>query len=463
MKNALPLTKSPYLLFLFSIILLVSGCNKDDEEAPRPTDSILEVITDTEGLDSLQQLLEISGLEDRLTSGEYTVFAPNNAAFAKLLQSIGLASMSEMNPNFLIDILLYHTVANNIYNVNQLDSVATTLNFEQLTFTQGDSTVINEEDQPNRTVIVTPNLQASNGVIHVVNEVILPESLRRVASYFGTVIGITSTYYYSRDLGGFSTMTNVFNQAQLLPTLRGTGPFTILAPLDGFFNNLAAVELTYDQLANYNILEGNVNLAEADRTINTRGGNPVYVTNNDGQIYLNGIPVYDFGLNANNGRVLLTAGILKPAESFNNIMTVAEIQTGASFHIFRTALRETSLQIGENKTIFIPTDQAFEEAGLVTSIDSAEVARLDPAFLTSILQTHVVNGINFSSDVVAAESVQANALNETPITLTFVPGTGGGGGSITIGSPTTTDARAIFYDELSTQGVVHIINKVLLP
>lgn len=454
------MTKSAYLMLFLSMTLLISGCNKDDEAPPRPTDSIVDIISDTEGLDSLSQILEdFTALQSRLGSGEYTIFAPNNTAFRKLLQSIGLERMDEMNPNLLRDILLYHVVANDVLNSNQLDSAATTMNVEQLIFTKGDSVVINQEKQSRKTVIISPNLQATNGVVHVINEVLLPGSLRSIQPYFGTVLGLTSTFYFNNQFGGFSTINNVFSQANLFQALSGAGPFTVLAPLDAFFGNFFSNSLETQQLANYHILEGNINLAEADRTVNTLAGEPVYVTKVDGTIYLNGIFAGDFGLEANNGRVIVLGGVLKPAEPLHDIIINAEVLTGATFTIFRTALRETGIQLGENKTIFMPTDQAFQEAGLVTSIDSA--ARIDPALLTNILQTHVINGINFSYDIVAAETVQANALNEAPLTLTFTQGNNGGG--IMVASPTTSDAQLVFFDELSNHGVVHVVNKVLLP
>lgn len=458
MKNVLLLVKPAYLLLSFFIILLVSGCNKEEEEVPRPTDSITDIIFDTEGLDSLSQILEgFTALQTRLGSGEYTVFAPNNAAFQKLLQSIGVERMSDIKPSLLNDILLYHVVANDILNSNQLDSAATTLNVDQITFTQGDSIIINQNKQENKAVIVTPNLQAENGVVHVINEVLLPESLRNIQPYFGTILGLTSTFHFSNQFGGFSTINNIFSQANLFQTLNGTGPFTILAPLDAFFSNFFSNSLETQQLANYHILEGNINLAEADRIINTRAGEPVYVTSMENSTYLNGVFAGDFGLEANNGRVIVLGGVLKPAEPLQDIIINAEVLTGATFAIFKTALRETGLQLGENKTIFMPTDQAFEEAGLVTSIDSA--ARVDPAFLTNILQTHVINGINFSSDIAKAKTVQTNALNEIPLTISYNENAG----SLTVASPNTPDAQIVFPNELSTHGVVHVINKVLQP
>lgn len=458
MKTILPLVKYAYLSFFLLILLMVNGCNKEEETPPRPTDSIVDIIFDTEGLDSLSQIItNFPGLQNRLGSGEYTVFAPNNAAFQKLLQSIGVKRMDDISPGLLNDIALYHVIANDILNANQLDSAATTLNIEQLTFNQGDSIIINQNKQENKTVIVSPNLQAENGVVHVINEVLLPQSLRSIQPYFGTVIGLTSTYFFGDQYGGFSTINNVFSQANLFQTLSGAGPFTVLAPLDATFNSFFSNSLETRQLANYHILEGNINLAEADRTINTMAGEPVYVTNIEGNIFLNGTFAGDFGLEANNGRVIVLGGVLKSAEPLNDIIENAEVLTGANFNLFKTALRETGLQLGENETIFMPTDQAFEEAGLVTSIDST--ARLDPAYLTNILQTHVINGINFSYDIVKAKTVQANALNEAPLTISYDENSG----SLTVASPETPDAQIVFPDELSTHGVVHVINKVLQP
>ncbi len=464
MKNFLLLMQSTCLPVLLAVVLVLSGCNKDDEEAPQPTESIASIIESTEGLDSLALLLNsFTTLKSRLSSSEHTVFAPTNAAFVKLLESIGLQSMSDLNISLLQDIILYHVVPNSTLISTQLDTIATTLTTEELTFSSTDSILINSEKQPTATTIVSADLRAKNGVVHVVNEVILPGSLRSLSQYFGTVIGLTTTFNFSNQLGGFNTITNYFNSASLIQTLAGTGPFTILGPLDAFFNSFYSNSSTVAEVANYHILDGNVNLAEAERTITTRAGTPLYVTKDGNDIFLNGKFVGDFGLTADNGKVLVMAGVLKPAEPLADVLANAEVLTGQTFSIFRAALRETNLALGTDKTLFVPTDAAFEAAGLISSIDSADIegGRIDPAVLTNILQTHVINGVTFSSDIVAAESIQANALNEASLTLTYTETTEGG--SVTVRSPTTTDAQFVLFNELSDHGAVHFISKVLLP
>lgn len=466
MKNILPLIKSPYLLLFFSIILAVSGCNKDDEEPPRPTESVIEIISTTEGLDSLASIIGQPGTNNpfanRLSSDEYTVFAPNNAAINNLLNSIGLQSVSELRTDLLSDLIFNHIIANTTIESNQLDSTVTAFNNAVLNLsTEGDTVVINADTQPSRTVVVTPNLRASNGIVHVINEVILPNSLRQLQPYFGTVVGLTTTVGL---FGGLTTITNVFNEAGLISTLSGTNDYTVLAPVNGAFNNFFSGS-EINKIANYHILEGDINLASAGRTIRTLAGDSIYVTNDNGTIFLNGIFTLDAGLTANNGRVIYLAGVLNPAEELDNVISIAEAQSGASFEIFRTALRETDFQFSKNSTIFMPTDSAFKAAGLVTSIDSTSAARIDPTVLTNILQTHIIGGINFSSDLALEPTTSVQTLNGTALTINFTESANSATWTIADANQTTPDAQLIISasDNLSTNGVVHVINNVLLP
>jgi len=458
-----------YLLLLPLLAFIVS-CNNDDEDAapPLPEEDLLEILAQTEGLDSLASLIAPgSGLANRLSTTEHTVFAPNNEAFANLLQTIGLENMGELESGILTDILFYHLVPNATYTAAEIDSALTTFDLSQIfPEEEGDSIILNKSTQLSPTYVVNGDLLASNGVIHVINEVLLPPSLTAsnsttpsVASSFGTVGGLTATVGL---FGGISTINNVFNATGLRSVLTGNSANTVLTPVNGAFDNFSFTsEQNVVDVANYHILEGNVDFGSVGRTITTRLGEPVYVTLDNNNVFLNGIFAGDFGFTASNGRIVHMAGVLKPADSLGGIVNYVDALNPNSFTIFRTALAETGIDVGTGRTIFMPSDAAFEAAGLVVSIDSA--ARLDPALLSDVLQTHVFDGINFSADVVAAESVSVTALNGTPLTISLE--TEGENSFIAVddGNAETELARVIDFDYLSTSGVVHVINQVLLP
>ncbi len=456
---------------LFGFTLLFSACDDDEDgPPPRPTDNLLDVIADTEGLESLDTLVGLLGSEfnNRLTATEFTVFAPNNEAFRKLLSSLGYQSLGELRSDVLSDIIFYHIVANTYLQANELDSTLTTLGISQIEFErEGDSTRINPDSQPDRTVVVS-SLPSSNAMVHVTNEVLLsPDGLANLAPYFGSVAGITSTLgdvINAQNLdGGISTINNIFNAANLLNTLGGSSTYTVLAPINSAFDDffLTSVE-NRTQTANYHILEGNVDLTTAGRTISTLGGQTLYVTNNASGTYLNGRVAVDFGYTADNGRVVHMGEVLKPAAPLNEMVNYIDALSNSTFTIFKKALAAAPIEVAANSTIFMPTDAAFEAAGIITTIDSveAETARIDPTVLASILQKHVVtDGILFSPDFVAGT---LNTLNGS-ITVTI-----GENGAVTLNDnnpATETNAGLAFpANNLVENGIViHVVNQVLLP
>jgi len=456
---------------LLPFLALIVSCNDDEDgEPPRPTESITDIISQTEGLDSLRLLVgPDGGLANRLATTEHTVFAPNNQAFENLLNAIGLETMGELSVDILTDILFYHIVPNATYEFNEIDSAITTLNsnLSQIFPTlEGDSIRLNENTQLSPTYVVTPDLQASNGVIHVINEVLLPPSLTSgnptnpsVASTFGTVAGLMPTVGL---FGGVTTMNGLFINRGYRSLLTGTSPNTFLTPVNGAFENFFFTsQENAENTIDYHIIEGNADFGSAGRTINTLLGQPIYVTIDGNALFLNGTPTADLGFTASNGRIVHLGGVLRPAEPIVDVVNFADGVSANSYTIFLTALEETGIELGTDKTIFMPTDAAFEAAGLVVSIDST--ARLDPALISSVLQTHVFEGINFSADVAAAESVSTTALNGTPLTITLVPGADGATVTVDDGNPNTETANVVDFDYLSTSGVIHAIDQVLLP
>ncbi len=464
---------------LIALPFVFSACSSDDDgggEPVRPAENIIQVINATDGLDSLASYLGQPGTGDgiarRLSENEHTLFAPNNEAFANLLNDIGLRSMSELRGSLFSDILFYHIVANKAVLSNQLDSTLTAFNNGLITLTtDGDSVLLNPNTQPNRTTVVSADISAANGVVHVINEVLLPTSMVNLAPNFGTLAGLTSTLSIplqrsdgSAADGSLTTIGSIIGQSggTFNDILTGTTSYTVLAPVNEAFNNyFLSPSLEVNDIANYHVIPGNVDLAAADRTITTLGGEVLYVTNLDGASFLNGTQFFDVGYTASNGKLLLSTEALRPATPLVEVIANVSAVSGASFTIFNTALEQTDIDLGTGKTIFVPTDQAFRDAGLVTSIDSA--SRIDPAVLANVLQTHVFEGINFSLDIIAAEPLEVTALNGA--TLNIAIAEDGNSQFIRIQDPneTSEDAAVVLFDNLSDNGVVHVIDKLLLP
>ena len=466
------------LLPLFALLAVLpfvfSSCSSDDDEGGepvRPQENIIQVLNATEGLSNIAEFIgqpsSENGLATRLANNEHTLFAPNDAAFANLYNTIGISGLGELQPGLISDILFYHIVPNTAIQSNQLDSTATAFNNSLITLSvQGDSVLLNPATQPSRTVIVSPDLNASNGVVHVINEVLLPPSVVAIAPLFGTLAGLTSTLFvpFQQVDGSLATINSVFDATGLLSSvLAGNSPHTVLAPINEAFNNFFLTpSLNIDAIANYHIIPGEVDFSTAGRTVATLGGEVLYVTILDGTVFLNGTPYVELENPASNGKLLASpSGVLAPPVPLEEAIDVASALTGESFSLFNAALEATELDLGTGKTIFVPTDQAFQDAGLVTTIDSA--ARIDPAVLADILQAHVFEGINFSVDIVVNEPIEIASLNGTPLTISVEEADNRAFVRVQDANEDSEDATVVFPDNLTTSGVVHVIDQLLLP
>ncbi|MBL7727319.1 MAG: fasciclin domain-containing protein, partial [Dinghuibacter sp.] len=105
-------------------------------------------------------------------------------------------------------------------------------------------------------------------------------------------------------------------------------------------------------------------------------------------------------------------------------------------------------------TLFAPTNQAFREAGF-PSIASIQAA--DPNTLAGILTVHAISGRAFSCDLSNGQTVNTLSAGKTiKVNIT-------GSGVFVKVNPTSTEAQVIGTDVMARNGVVHVINKVLLP
>ena len=118
-----------------------------------------------------------TGLVDMFLNGtdQYTVFAPVDAAFESLYETLGVDAITDLDPNLVLNVLLYHVTdgrraANSVVPKNQPRTIETLL--------EGASFMVDSEAKiwavGNEAMIVTPNVSASNGIIHIIDTVLLP-------------------------------------------------------------------------------------------------------------------------------------------------------------------------------------------------------------------------------------------------------------------------------------------------
>jgi len=208
-----------------ALLFSVAACD-DDPAAPVLTDDIVDIVISTSAVSTLEAALGAADLVSALQgTGPFTVFAPRNEAFDALGSDIVGALLEPENVDLLTSILTYHVVAGAAVRSSDLTNgqMVTTLEGQQLVIGVSGSTVT-----VNGATVVTANIEATNGIIHIIDEVLVPE------------VDLVDTAI----LNGFPTLVDLVRTAGLEATLRSTNGgagFTVFAPTEAAFAALAAV------------------------------------------------------------------------------------------------------------------------------------------------------------------------------------------------------------------------------
>jgi transforming growth factor-beta-induced protein len=275
---------------------------------PEPLPSIVDIAVGDGRFTTLVAALTKTDLVETLSGeGPFTVFAPTDDAFAALLAKLGISAEDLLNSPDLKDILLYHVVTGKATaaDVVKLDKV-TTLNGKDVTLEVKDGNVILNGSIK---VIIT-DIMASNGVVHVIDGVLLPPKPSIVEIAVGNP--------------DFSTLVAALTKADLVGALSAEGPFTVFAPTNAAFENLAdslGVEvadlLELPNLADillYHVASGAVKAEEAVSlgSIKTLQGASVHVSVNKGDVFINHSKVVRADIEASNGFVHVIDAVLMP-------------------------------------------------------------------------------------------------------------------------------------------------------
>lgn len=307
--------------------------------------TIGEIISNGEGFSTLATAVQRANVLALLNSeGPITLFAPTDNAF--LNYPDGTVEELLNNPTLLVDLLQYHLIVDNA-NIAQLAELGSAPTYVGEPLTIGVDA--DGAFYVNDVVIVQSDIQASNGVIHVINGLLVPTTAQNLISS-RTVNPDAETDTSARDMTleqlaaadtsaltvlevirsieGFSTLSAAIDVAGLNDALSTGGPITLLAPTNGAFNEIPALEV--EALLNgepsqliallqyHTILDGvtSADLAELGIAL-TATGDPVTVTvNTDGIIMLNDgtATVYMADIEAANGVVHAISALLTPPE-----------------------------------------------------------------------------------------------------------------------------------------------------
>jgi uncharacterized surface protein with fasciclin (FAS1) repeats len=180
--------------------------------------SIVDTAVGAGSFKTLVKALEAAKLVDTLQgSGPFTVFAPTDEAFAKLPAGTLESLLKPENAETLKGILTYHVVAGDVRaeKVVGLKSAAS-LNGQRISVNAGKDGV-----RVAGSMVVKTDIACTNGVIHVVDQVLMPATKNIVAT--------------AVDAGQFTILAKALGAAGLVDALSGKGPFTVFAPTDAAF------------------------------------------------------------------------------------------------------------------------------------------------------------------------------------------------------------------------------------
>ncbi|WP_322509943.1 fasciclin domain-containing protein, partial [Anaerolinea sp.] len=407
-------------------------------EAPK---TIVDLAVADGRFNTLVAAVQAAGLVDTLKGeGPFTVFAPTDDAFAKLPAGTLDELLKPENKQKLVDILTYHVVAGKVMaaDVTKLSEAETLLGTPVMINVNGNMVKINDSN------VVITDVEASNGVIHVIDSVLLPPA-----------DVVDSALADER----FSTLATAIKAAGLVDTLKGNGPFTVLAPTNEAFAKLPAGTLdellkpenkdTLIKILTYHVIPGRYNSkALAGQTeVATVEGNTVEIQSQGSTLKVNDASVIVADVLARNGIIHAIDTVILPPKDI--VDTAVE---NGSFNTLAAALQAAGLVDtlkGKGPfTVFAPTDEAFAKlpAGTVDNLLKPENKDL----LVKILTYHVIPG-----KVKAAEVVKASELKTVqgfPVQIRTE------GGKVFV-----DNAQVVLTDVRASNGIIHVIDTVILP
>jgi uncharacterized surface protein with fasciclin (FAS1) repeats len=409
-----------------------------------PSETVVDIAIDN-GFTSLATAVITAELLPALTNplATLTVFAPTNDAFDDIAAALGtdVAGLLEL-PN-LADILTYHVLGTEVLAADVTNGAVvaplSTTNTLKLTKTSTGNVFVNQAQ------VTTADVQADNGVVHIINAVVLPSE---------TVVDVALD-------NGFTSLATAVITAELLPAL--TNPIatlTVFAPTNDAFNFIAAALgtdiaglLALPNLADilaYHVLGTEVLAADV---INGAVVTPLSTTNTlkltktstGNVLFVNQAQVITADVQADNGVVHVLNEVVLPSE------TVVDVAIDNGFTTLVTAVVAAELLPAltnplADLTVFAPNNDAFAALpvgvldGLLTDI---------PA-LTEVLLYHVVEGSALAADLSDGQMIETYLGQDVEVSIN---------GSVV----TINESEVILADVEADNGVVHVIDAVLIP
>lgn len=310
MKRMNQTTSLLSVLALFGVVSSAcaqSSCSAPPAKGGNDGQTIVATAVAAGKFNTLAKALQAGDLVDALEGkGPFTVFAPTDEAFAKLPDGTLEDLLKPQNKGKLQDILKYHVVSGTLMAKDVLGrSGAETLNGQMIDFAAKDGKVTVDN-----ALVVKTDIQCSNGVIHVIDAVILPASDNIVET--------------ARKAEMFNTLLIAATKAGLAETLAGEGPLTVFAPTDEAFAKLPAGTLdnllqpqNREQLANilkYHVVSGRIYspAALSAGAAHTLLDRKVTIKASGETVYIGDAKLLKADLDASNGVIHVIDAVLLP-------------------------------------------------------------------------------------------------------------------------------------------------------
>ena len=410
--------------------------------------TVVDVVVNSEDHTLLEAAVIEADLAGALSGeGPFTVFAPTDAAFTTLIEALEITTDDLLALPNLADILLYHVVQASAASSSLSDGqMVTTMLGSDVTISIMDGTVM-----VNDATVTVADIAADNGIVHVIDAVLLPPTPET-----NTVVDVIVN---SED---HTLLEAAVGAAGLVDALNAEGPFTVFAPTDAAITALVeALEITAEDLLAldglgdillYHVVNATALSTDLEdgQAVTTLLGEDVTISIMDGTVMVNEATVTVADISADNGVVhVIDAVLLPPTPEVTP--TVADIIANSPDHtVLAAVLDSTDLDVALSGTgpftVFAPTDAAFDAVDPMTLISLL----LDNEALSAILTYHV-----------AGDSVMSTDLSDGQVITTL------NGGDVTVsimdGTVMINDATVIVADLVGANGVVHVIDAVLLP
>lgn len=334
---------------LISAVLVMSLGMALSASAQETNDNIVDIVAANNQFDTLHTAIVEAGLADTLASADntFTVFAPRDGAFNAVEDAYpGLLGALLANPaGDLTSILTYHVVPGKLMSGDVLEAgTLTTVQGEELTITtRGDRVFVNDAR------IITVDIPAKNGVIHIIDSVLVPSTVTlpepaatepaettetvtttpvattpaavieaEVAADEANPADLKSIAEVATEAGSFTRLLEALTATGLAETFAKPGNYTVFAPTDAAFEALGDVNLSESELRAillFHVVGDTLTRDQlaTDDIIPTLDGRPLFV-NRDGAniIDINGAKVQVYNIPASNGIIHVIDRVMIP-------------------------------------------------------------------------------------------------------------------------------------------------------